>query len=130
VDQPCAAACSLHSVHDEEKPFEMELSWICPASENEFRRVPADLSAEAERAAKAALADSDMCMPLTAAMLHARIARLSALQIADMLSVLQGGLIWVTFSASGFADRATVGTPLAEAQRVQVNSRPRYLPPT
>ncbi len=57
-----AVACSLHSVHDEEKPFEMELSWICPDSDNEFRRVPADLAAEAERAAKAALADSDMCV--------------------------------------------------------------------
>ena len=62
VDQCWAPACSLHSVHDEEKPFEMELSWICPDSENEFRQVPADLAAEAERAAKAALADSDMCV--------------------------------------------------------------------
>lgn len=56
---PCV--CSLQSVHDDEKPFEMELSWICPESDNEFRRVPAELATEAERSAKAALADSDMC---------------------------------------------------------------------
>ena len=47
-------------MHDDEKHFEMELSWICPASDNEFRRVPAELVAEAELSAKAALADSDM----------------------------------------------------------------------
>lgn len=56
--------CSLHSVHDEEKPFELELSWVCDESNNEFRRVPADLVAEATAAAKAALAESDMCAPL------------------------------------------------------------------
>ncbi|KAK9844201.1 hypothetical protein WJX81_007837 [Elliptochloris bilobata] len=50
----------LHSVHDEEKPFEMELAWICEASGREFKRVPAELAAAAERQAKAALADSDM----------------------------------------------------------------------
>ena len=55
------AARSLHSVHDEEKPFEMELAWICEASGREFRRVPAELAAAAERQAKASLADSDMC---------------------------------------------------------------------
>ena len=54
-------ARSLHSVHDEEKPFEMELAWICEASGREFKRVPAELAAAAERQAKAALADSDMC---------------------------------------------------------------------
>lgn len=52
--------CSLHSVHDDEKPFELELSWVCEDSNNEFKRVPADLVAEASAAAKAALADSDM----------------------------------------------------------------------
>ena len=52
---------SLHSVHDEEKPFELELAWICDASEKEFRRVPKDIAAEAERQAKAALQESDMC---------------------------------------------------------------------
>lgn len=57
--------CSLHSVHDEEKPFELELSWVCDESNNEFRRVPADLLAEATAAAKAALAESDMCAALS-----------------------------------------------------------------
>ena len=57
-------ARSLHSVHDEEKPFEMELAWICEASGREFKRVPAELAAAAERQAKAALADSDMCETL------------------------------------------------------------------
>ncbi len=56
---------SLHSVHDEEKPFELEVSWVCDESEGEFRRVPADLVAEATAAAKAALADSDMWAPRT-----------------------------------------------------------------
>ncbi|KAK9804513.1 hypothetical protein WJX73_002043 [Symbiochloris irregularis] len=50
----------LHQVHEEEKPFELELSWICEASGNEFRRVPADVVAEADRLAKAALDESDM----------------------------------------------------------------------
>lgn len=54
---------SLHSVHDEEKPFELELAWICDGSGREFKHVPADLAAAAERQAKAALADSDMCAP-------------------------------------------------------------------
>ena len=39
----------------------MELAWICEASGREFKRVPAELAAAAERQAKAALADSDMC---------------------------------------------------------------------
>ena len=60
-DAACGEARSLHSVHDEEKPFEMELAWICDASGREFKRVPAELSVAAERQAKAALADSDMC---------------------------------------------------------------------
>ena len=55
-----AASRRLHSVHDEEKPFELELAWICDESSKQFRLVPADLAAEAERQAKAALADSDM----------------------------------------------------------------------
>ncbi len=97
----------------------MELSWICPASDNEFRRVPTDLSAEAERAAKAALADSDMCVPLISAMLRARLTRLFALWIADMLVLLQGGLIWVTFKASKHAKRPS-GPVLVEGQHWQV----------
>ena len=58
---PSALLRSLHSVHDEEKPFELELSWVCEETNNEFSRVPADLVKEATDAAKAALADSDMC---------------------------------------------------------------------
>lgn len=50
----------LHAVHEEEKPFEIELSWICEESSNEFQRVPSDVVAEADRLAKAALEDSDM----------------------------------------------------------------------
>jgi hypothetical protein len=53
-------ARSLHSVHDEEKPFELEMSWICEESGREFQKVPAEIVAEAEQQAKAALADSDM----------------------------------------------------------------------
>lgn len=55
-----AVAKILHSVHDDEKPFELELSWVCEDSQNEFKQVPAELVAEANAAAKAALADSDM----------------------------------------------------------------------
>ena len=51
---------SLHSVHDEDKPFELELAWICEASGRRFQRVPADMAAAAEAAAKSALEDSDM----------------------------------------------------------------------
>lgn len=51
---------SLHSVHEGEKPFELELSWICDANGRKFERVPADKVAVAEAEAKAALAESDM----------------------------------------------------------------------
>ena len=48
-------------VHDEDgKPFEIELSWVCEESGGLHTKVPAEIVAEAERAAKAALADSDM----------------------------------------------------------------------
>jgi 20S proteasome subunit alpha 7 len=50
----------MHRVHEEEKPFELEMSWICEESGFEFKRVPAELLEEADRAAKAALDDSDM----------------------------------------------------------------------
>lgn len=50
----------LHSVHEGDKPFELELAWVCDASGRRFERVPADVAAAAEAAAKAALADSDM----------------------------------------------------------------------
>ena len=51
---------SLHSVHEGDKPFELELAWVCEASGRRFERVPKDVATAAEAAAKAALADSDM----------------------------------------------------------------------
>lgn len=50
----------IYRVHEEEKPFELELAWICEESGMQFKRVPADVKEEAERLAKAALEDSDM----------------------------------------------------------------------
>ena len=47
-------------MHEGEKPFELELAWVCEASGRAFQRVPADVAAAAEAAAKAALAESDM----------------------------------------------------------------------
>lgn len=56
-----AAARSLYKVHEEDgKPFELEISWICEESGRLHQRVPADVAADAERHAKAALEDSDM----------------------------------------------------------------------
>lgn len=55
-----AVAKILHRVHDEEKPFEMELAWICDESRGEFCKVPEDLAASAEAEAKAALESEDM----------------------------------------------------------------------
>lgn len=49
----------LHTVHDEEKPFELEMAWICDESKKQFVKVPADLLQEADKAAKDAL-NSDM----------------------------------------------------------------------
>lgn len=55
-----AVAKIIYAVHDEkDKDFELEISWVCDESGKEFKRVPADLLAEAEAAAKAAL-DEDM----------------------------------------------------------------------
>ena len=50
---------SLHTVHDEEKPFELEMAWICDDSQKHFVKVPKDLLQEADKAAKDAL-NSDM----------------------------------------------------------------------
>lgn len=50
----------LLSVHDEEKPVELEMAWISEATGKVFQRVPADILAAAEKAAKQALEDSDM----------------------------------------------------------------------
>ena len=51
--------CRLHTVHDEEKPFELEMAWICDDSKKQFVKVPADLLTEADKAAKDAL-NADM----------------------------------------------------------------------
>lgn len=45
---------------DDGKAFELEMSWICEESGGVHTRIPAELLAEAERSAKAALEDSDM----------------------------------------------------------------------
>jgi 20S proteasome subunit alpha 7 len=43
----------MHKVHDEkDKDFELECSWICPASKYEYSAVPADLVKAAETEAK------------------------------------------------------------------------------
>ena len=52
--------CSLHSVHEEEKPFELEICWISDATSRVFQRVPEDVLQAAEQAAKASLEESDM----------------------------------------------------------------------
>lgn len=54
-----AIAKILHQAHDEEKPFEMELAWVCEESGREFTRVPEALVAEAERLAKEAMEAAD-----------------------------------------------------------------------
>jgi 20S proteasome subunit alpha 7 len=51
----------LYKIHDDDgKPFEIEMSWVCDDSNRQHQHVPAELVAEAERAAKAALDDDDM----------------------------------------------------------------------
>ena len=79
------ASDRLHTVHEEEKPFEIELSWICEASNGEFRRVPGDIVAEADRLAKAAMEDSDMYIPFFAAMpiLSSRLIAQGHLRLAE-----------------------------------------------
>jgi 20S proteasome subunit alpha 7 len=49
----------MHTVHEEEKGFELEMSWICDESDKQFAKVPADLVKAAETAAKESLG-SDM----------------------------------------------------------------------
>ena len=44
----------------EEKGFEMELAWVCDESNKQFQRVPDELVAEADKAAKDALEAEDM----------------------------------------------------------------------
>jgi len=52
---------SIHQVHDDakDKQFELELGWVCDESNKMFQKVPAELHAAAEAAAKAAL-EEDM----------------------------------------------------------------------
>ena len=52
---PAAPSRSLHSVHDEakDKPFELEMGWICAASNWEWAAVPKDVIAAGEAWAKA-----------------------------------------------------------------------------
>lgn len=48
---------SIHLVHDDnqDKAFELEMTWVCEESGMKHAAVPADLLAEAEEKAKAAL---------------------------------------------------------------------------
>lgn len=64
ADAVTAVARILYAAHegDGAKPFELELAWVCDASGRVFERVPADLVAAAEAAAKAALEESDDAM--------------------------------------------------------------------
>jgi len=55
-----AVAKILHKVHDEkDRDFELECSWICPASDYEHRSVPEDLLKAAEKKAKEELEAED-----------------------------------------------------------------------
>eukprot|EP00736_Rhodelphis_marinus_P011211 Rmarinus@m.22944 len=56
-----ALAKVIYHVHDDvkDKDFELEMSWVCDESNRIHQFVPADLKAEAEAAAKAAL-DEDL----------------------------------------------------------------------
>ena len=47
-------------MHDEEKPFELELAWICEESDQKFRHVPEDVATDAEKQAKEAIEAAEM----------------------------------------------------------------------
>lgn len=51
----------IYSTHDnvKDKPFELELSWICEESKRQHQRVPRDVQEEAEQLAKSANKPSD-----------------------------------------------------------------------
>jgi len=55
------AARIIYLVHDDvkDKPFELELSWVCEETKNLHKFVPQDLQEEAERLAKAALEEEE-----------------------------------------------------------------------
>ncbi len=48
---------SIHGVHDDikDKDFELELSWICPESNNQHQLVPKELRDQVDKAARDAL---------------------------------------------------------------------------
>jgi 20S proteasome subunit alpha 7 len=57
----CACPTAATQIHEDDgKTFELELTWLCEESGWQHGRVPEELFAEAERAAKATLEDSDM----------------------------------------------------------------------
>lgn len=60
TDAVKALAKILNRAHDEEKPFELEMAWICAESGWEFKRVPQALVDQADEEAKAALEEEDM----------------------------------------------------------------------
>lgn len=60
ADAVAALARILHAAHEGDKPFELEMAWVCDASGKKFGKVPADLVAAADAAARAALDESDM----------------------------------------------------------------------
>lgn len=53
------ADSSIYLVHDDnkDKDFELEMTWICPETGGKHLAVPADLLAEAEKAAEEALVE-------------------------------------------------------------------------
>lgn len=52
----------IHTLHDEskDKPFELEMSWLCEESEWKHKIISKDLVTEAEEAAKKELEEADM----------------------------------------------------------------------
>lgn len=50
----------MHSIRDDEKPFELEMAWICEASGRKFQQIPQDVIADAEKKAKEAIEAADM----------------------------------------------------------------------
>eukprot|EP01121_Diplochlamys_sp_Union-15-3_P006064 TRINITY_DN1650_c0_g1_i5.p1 TRINITY_DN1650_c0_g1~~TRINITY_DN1650_c0_g1_i5.p1 ORF type:complete len:177 (+),score=35.49 TRINITY_DN1650_c0_g1_i5:119-649(+) len=55
------AAKMIYSIHDDvkDKEFELELSWVCPESNNKHTMVPKDIKEQAEKLAQAALDEED-----------------------------------------------------------------------
>jgi hypothetical protein len=53
-------ASSLLSVHDEEKPVELEMGWLTEGTNYIFERVPSAILEAAEKEARKALEESDM----------------------------------------------------------------------